>query len=64
MLDCSTTSADAAREAAERVRRAGGEFLDCPVTGGTEGARQGTLAIMVRLSKRNAAPAPGADSAP
>jgi 3-hydroxyisobutyrate dehydrogenase len=47
VLDCSTTSADAARTAAERVRRAGAEFLDCPVTGGTEGARQGTLAILV-----------------
>jgi 3-hydroxyisobutyrate dehydrogenase len=46
VLDCSTTSADAARAAAEHVRKAGGEFLDCPVTGGTEGARQGTLAIM------------------
>jgi 3-hydroxyisobutyrate dehydrogenase len=47
VLDCSTTSADAARTAVERVRRVGAEFLDCPVTGGTEGARQGTLAIMV-----------------
>ena len=46
VLDCSTTSADAARAAAGRVRKAGAEFLDCPVTGGTEGARQGTLAIM------------------
>jgi 3-hydroxyisobutyrate dehydrogenase len=47
VLDCSTTSAEAARSAAERVRRTGAEFLDCPVTGGTEGARQGTLAILV-----------------
>jgi len=47
VLDCSTTSADAARAAAERVRERGAEFLDCPVTGGTEGARQATLAIMV-----------------
>jgi 3-hydroxyisobutyrate dehydrogenase len=47
VLDCSTTSADAARTAAERVRSTGSEFLDCPVTGGTEGARHGTLAILV-----------------
>jgi 3-hydroxyisobutyrate dehydrogenase len=47
VLDCSTTSADAARRAAQRVRACRAEFLDCPVTGGTEGARQGTLAILV-----------------
>jgi 3-hydroxyisobutyrate dehydrogenase len=47
VLDCSTTSADAARRAARRVQTRGAEFLDCPVTGGTEGARQGTLAILV-----------------
>ena len=47
VLDCTTTSAEAARRAAQRVREYGAEFLDCPVTGGTEGARQGTLAILV-----------------
>ena len=47
VIDCSTTSAEAARTADERVRAAGAQFLDCPVTGGTEGARQGTLAILV-----------------
>jgi 3-hydroxyisobutyrate dehydrogenase len=46
LIDCSTTSAEAARTAAERMRAAGGDFLDCPVTGGTEGARFGTLAIL------------------
>jgi 3-hydroxyisobutyrate dehydrogenase len=47
VLDCSTTSAEAARAAAARLAPLGVEFLDCPVTGGTEGARQGTLAILV-----------------
>ena len=46
-IDCSTTSAEAARTAAARLRAAGGDFLDSPVTGGTEGARLGTLAILV-----------------
>lgn len=46
VIDCTTTSADAAREADARLRPLGVDFLDCPVTGGTEGARQGTLAIL------------------
>ena len=46
VVDCSTVSAQTAREAAERVAEAGAGFLDCPVSGGTEGARQGTLSIM------------------
>jgi 3-hydroxyisobutyrate dehydrogenase len=40
-------SSGTAREAADRVASAGAEFLDAPVSGGTEGARNGTLAIMV-----------------
>jgi 3-hydroxyisobutyrate dehydrogenase len=47
VIDCSTVSADTARIAAHRVRNAGAHFLDAPVSGGTEGARDGTLAIMV-----------------
>ena len=47
MLDCSTVSAETARQAAELVEAKGGQFLDCPVSGGVEGARDGTLAIMV-----------------
>src|SRR5262245_65953080 len=37
VLDCSTTSADAARTAAERVRKTGAEFLECTLTGCTAG---------------------------
>jgi len=47
VADTSTVSAATAREAAARLRRAGCEFLDCPVSGGVEGARKGTLAMMV-----------------
>ena len=47
MLDCSTVSAATARQAAELVGARGADFLDCPVSGGVEGARDGTLAIMV-----------------
>lgn len=46
VLDCSTVSAATAREAASRLAKHGIDFLDCPVSGGTEGAKQGTLAIM------------------
>lgn len=47
VLDCSTVSAETARKAAEILHPRGVEFLDCPVSGGVEGARDGTLAIMV-----------------
>jgi 3-hydroxyisobutyrate dehydrogenase len=47
LLDCSTVSAETARRAAELLEPRGVQFLDCPVSGGVEGARDGTLAIMV-----------------
>jgi 3-hydroxyisobutyrate dehydrogenase len=47
VIDCSTVSADTAREAATRLVGRGVEFLDAPVSGGVEGARDATLAIMV-----------------
>jgi 3-hydroxyisobutyrate dehydrogenase len=46
MIDCSTVGAETARQAAGLLEAAGVEFLDCPVSGGVEGARDGTLAIM------------------
>ncbi|HEY5810689.1 MAG TPA: NAD(P)-dependent oxidoreductase [Povalibacter sp.] len=46
VIDCSTVSADTARSAAHRLRERGAQFLDAPVSGGIEGARDGTLAIM------------------
>lgn len=47
VVDTSTVSADTAREAARRLDAAGVHFLDAPVSGGVEGARAGTLAMMV-----------------
>jgi 3-hydroxyisobutyrate dehydrogenase len=46
VLDCSTVSADTARKAAGVLAARKMDFLDCPVSGGTEGAKHGTLAIM------------------
>jgi 3-hydroxyisobutyrate dehydrogenase len=47
VIDCSTVSADTARQAAKRLSAINVEFLDAPVSGGVEGARKGSLAIMV-----------------
>jgi 3-hydroxyisobutyrate dehydrogenase len=47
VIDCSTVSATTARSCAARLASIGVEFLDAPVSGGVEGARLGTLAIMV-----------------
>ena len=46
VIDCSTVSAATARRAAGLLAAHGIDFLDCPVSGGTEGAKHGTLAIM------------------
>ena len=47
VIDCSTVSASTARECAQLIEAAQCHFLDAPVSGGVEGARLGTLAIMV-----------------
>jgi 3-hydroxyisobutyrate dehydrogenase len=47
VIDCSTISSDTARIAAHRLRERKVAFLDAPVSGGVEGARSATLAIMV-----------------
>jgi len=47
VIDSSTIGADTARTASSILQPAGVEFLDCPVSGGVEGAEKGTLAIMV-----------------
>lgn len=46
VIDCSTVASDTAREAARRVGAKGARFVDAPVSGGTEGAKKGTLSIM------------------
>ncbi|MGD8429131.1 MAG: NAD(P)-dependent oxidoreductase [Ectothiorhodospiraceae bacterium] len=47
VVDTSTISADTARNAAQRVAETGARFLDAPVSGGKEGAQNGTLVMMV-----------------
>lgn len=47
VADTSTVSAATAREAARILAGKDARFLDCPVSGGTEGAIKGTLAMMV-----------------
>jgi 3-hydroxyisobutyrate dehydrogenase len=46
VIDCSTVSSATAHAAAAALAPRGAAFLDCPVSGGVEGARDGTLAIM------------------
>lgn len=46
VIDCSTVSAAAARDMHAHLAPLGVGFLDCPVSGGVEGARNATLAIM------------------
>jgi 3-hydroxyisobutyrate dehydrogenase len=47
VVDVSTVSCETAHRTAALVRSKGGDFLDAPVSGGVEGARSGTLAMMV-----------------
>jgi 3-hydroxyisobutyrate dehydrogenase len=45
-IDHSTISADGARRYCEGLRAQGVEFLDAPVSGGVDGARNGSLTVM------------------
>jgi len=47
VVDMSTVSSDAARQAAAMLAEKQVAFLDAPVSGGVEGAKNGTLAMMV-----------------
>ena len=46
VLDCSTIAPSTAVASAERLMRQGVNYIDAPVTGGTEGARAGTLTVL------------------
>lgn len=46
VVDHSTVSPQTAREAQALMRKAGGDFIDAPVSGGVEGAKNGKLSIM------------------
>lgn len=47
IVDTSTISAVTARDMAQRVAAHGAQFLDAPVSGGVEGAKNAALAMMV-----------------
>lgn len=47
VIDCSTISPIVTRELSKLVAEKGAAMLDAPVSGGSEGAAQGTLSIMV-----------------
>lgn len=47
VIDCSTISPQATRDIAARLGERGVAMLDAPVSGGSEGAANGTLSIMV-----------------
>lgn len=47
LVDMSTIAPDATRGYAARLAEQGAAWLDAPVSGGSEGARNGTLSIMV-----------------
>ncbi|MDR9390473.1 MAG: NAD(P)-dependent oxidoreductase [Trueperaceae bacterium] len=46
-VDASTIAPDAARDLADAAAARGAQALDAPVSGGSEGAKQGTLSIMI-----------------
>jgi 3-hydroxyisobutyrate dehydrogenase len=47
VVDTSTVSSQTAQQAAKILKAKQADFLDAPVSGGVEGARQGSLAMMV-----------------
>jgi 3-hydroxyisobutyrate dehydrogenase len=47
VVDCSTIDPDVERAQHERVGAAGAHYLDAPLSGGTAGAKNGTLTLMV-----------------
>ncbi len=47
VIDHSTVAPETARQAAALLTAAGAQFLDAPVSGGVEGARNGKLSVMV-----------------
>jgi 3-hydroxyisobutyrate dehydrogenase len=53
VVDCSTISPEATRRVAGRLAERGIGFVDAPVSGGSEGAVRGTLAIMCGGSKED-----------
>jgi 3-hydroxyisobutyrate dehydrogenase len=55
VIDCSTISPDATRRYGHRLADKGVALVDAPVSGGSEGARLGTLTIFVGGAERDVA---------
>jgi 3-hydroxyisobutyrate dehydrogenase-like beta-hydroxyacid dehydrogenase len=55
VIDCSSISPSASRAIHDDLAARGVEFVDAPVAGGVEGARPGTLTVMVGGSEAGAA---------
>lgn len=47
VIDMSTISPQTTRELGEKIRNKGSDMLDAPISGGSEGAANGTLSIMI-----------------
>ncbi len=47
VLDTSTVSSNTAKEVSDILKTVGARFLDGPVSGGVEGAKNGTMAMMI-----------------
>jgi 3-hydroxyisobutyrate dehydrogenase len=47
VVDTSTVNSETAKQASTLLNKSNAHFLDCPVSGGVEGASNGTLAMMV-----------------
>lgn len=47
VIDHSTVAPDTAKRAAARLKQVGAHFIDAPVSGGVEGAKNGKLSVMV-----------------
>lgn len=52
LIDCSTIDIDSARAVHAAAEKAGFDFIDAPVSGGTGGAEAGTLTIMCGASDK------------
>ncbi len=47
VIDTSTVSSDTAKKVSDLLKTVGADFLDSPVSGGVEGAKNGTMAMMI-----------------
>ena len=53
VIDCSTVSTETAKNVAEMLAKLAVGFMDAPVSGGVEGAKKGTLSVMVGAEYKN-----------